>query len=44
MGDQIVLAYSKKGLVIVLYDMFNYVECFFGFFPMCCCECFHELK
>ena len=40
MGDQIVLAYSKMGLII---GFVCYVERFFGLPPVCCCECFHDV-
>ena len=40
MGDQIVLAYSRMGLVIAIVC---YVKCFFGLSPVCCCECFHDV-
>ena len=36
-GDQIVLSYSRMGLIIVLYVM---LVCFFGLPPVCCCEFF----
>ena len=40
-GDQIVLAYSRMGLTIVLCVMLSVS---LDFPQLCCCECFHNVN